>query len=316
MNPVTVGVITTVAVVGVMLTGSFIYWSYRARQESRAHDLARRLGTQKGDPQSQDLFRSQRPDPVAEGLGFVGQHLEGLTQQAGAATPVRHLAMQTGVAALIGVIAGGIMFGPMGAAFGVALGSIPYLRTKNMAQARNIAVSEQLPDALDLIGRSLQAGHGVSDAFRLVGEEMPMPIARELGQVYEQHNLGRDFRECMSELAQRNPQNFDIKIFVSSVLLQRETGGNLIEILDNIAATIRARFVFKAKVRGLTAEARMSSIILGALPFVVAAGLAWLRPGYLSVLVEDSLGQQMLLTCGLLFAAGILIMRRMSQVEA
>jgi tight adherence protein B len=193
---------------------------------------------------------------------------------------------------------------------------IPYLLIRAAARQRMVAISEQLPDALDLIGRSLQAGHGVADAFRLVSEEMPLPIARELGMVYEQHNLGRDFRECMVELAARNPHNFDLKIFVSSVLLQRETGGNLIEILDNIAATVRARFVFEAKVRGLTAEARMSSVILGALPFVVAGALAWLRPGYLTVLFEDDLGQRMILICGLLFIAGVMLMRSLARVEA
>jgi tight adherence protein B len=316
LNPVTLGIITTVAVVGVMLTGSFLYWSMRARTEARSKDLSRRLGTLSAEPEAHDLFSSERKEPLTDSLGFVGRHLEELVQQAGAPYPVRTLAIRTGLAALIGLLTGGILIGPLGAAFGLGLGALPYLHTRGLAKARNIAISELLPDALDLIGRSLQAGHGVSDAFRLVGEELPMPIARELGQVYEQHNLGRDFRECMRELAGRNPQNFDLKIFVSSVLLQRETGGNLIEILDNIAATIRARFVFQAKVRGLTAEARLSSFILGALPFVVAGGLAVLRPGYLSVLVEDDLGQRMLLVCAMLFAAGVLLMRRMAQVEA
>jgi len=314
VNSVTLGVITTVAGVGVMLTGSFLYWSMRARQHARSQDLSRRLGTSVEEKESEELFHSRSPDPVAKGLGFAGAHLEAVVQQAGAPYQVRGLAIKTGLAALVGVIVGAMLFGPLGAALGLGLGAVPYMRTRSLARARNIAVSEQLPNALDLIGRSLQAGHGLSDALRLVGEEMPMPIARELGQVYEQHNLGRDFRECMNELAARNPQNFDIKIFVSSVLLQRETGGNLIEILDNIAATVRARFVFKAKVRGLTAEARMSSVILGALPFVVAGGLAFLRPGYLSVLLEDNLGQQMLLICGLLFTSGVLLMRSMARV--
>jgi len=143
-----------------------------------------------------------------------------------------------------------------------------------------------------------------------------MPIARELGQVYEQHNLGRDFRECMTELAQRNPHNFDLKIFVSSLLLQRETGGNLIEILDNIAATIRARFVFKAKVKALTAEARMSALILGLLPFVVSGAIALLRPGYLGALIADPMGLNMLAICGMLYIAGAVMMRGLARVEA
>ncbi len=316
MDPVVLGVITTVVVVGVMLTGSFVYWSLRAQREAQAQALSRRLGTLAREPEAGDLFHSREPDPVAQALGFVGKHLEELVRQAGAQYPVRGLAQRIGLAALSGALGLGLLAGPAAAVLGTALGAVPYLMARAQARRRLMAISEQLPDALDLIGRSLQAGHGVADAFRLVAEEMPMPIAREFGQVYEQHNLGRDFRECMNALAERNPHNFDLKIFVSSVLLQRETGGNLIEILDNISATIRARFVFQAKVRGLTAEARLSSVILGALPFVVAGAIAWLRPGYLGVLFEDDIGQRMLLCCGMLFLAGVLLMRSLSQVEA
>lgn len=317
MDPVVLGAITTVVVVGVMLTGSFVYWSLAARKQDRAQSLARRLGTLGQDADlGGSLFRAKEPDPIAQALGIVGQHLEELVRQAGSTYPVRGLAIRIGVAALTGAMGLGLLGGPTGAVLGLAAGAIPYMITRSEARARMVAISEQLPDALDLIGRSLQAGHGIADSFRLVAEEMPMPIARELGVVYEQHNLGRDFRECMGELAARNPHNFDLKIFVSSVLLQRETGGNLIEILDNISATVRSRFVFEAKVRGLTAEARMSSMILGALPFVVAGAIAWLRPGYLGVLFEDDLGQRMLLTCAVLFVAGIMLMRSLSRLEA
>ncbi len=317
MNTVVLGVITTVVVVGVMLTGSFIYWSIRAQREARARSLARRLGTlaQESAPGG-DLFRSRAPDPVTQALGTLGQHLEELVRQAGASYPVRGLVLRIGGVALLGAMGLLLLMGPAGALLGLAAGALPYLWARSQAQTRMKAISAQLPDALDLIGRSLQAGHGVADAFRLVAEEMPMPIARELGRVYEQHNLGRDFRECMGELAERNPHNFDLKIFVSSVLLQRETGGNLIEILDNIAATVRARFVFQAKVRGLTAEARLSSVILGALPFVVGGAIAWLRPGYLGVLVDDDLGKHMLLGCTLLFVTGAILMRSLARAEA
>ena len=126
--------------------------------------------------------------------------------------------------------------GCSGGTDGTAFGAIPWLQTKRRAK-RNVQLSQQLPDALDLISRSLQAGHGIADAMRLVAEEMPMPVAREFGRVYEENNLGRDFRDCMTEMASRNPHNFDLRIIVSATLLQRETGGNLIEILHNIAKT-------------------------------------------------------------------------------
>jgi tight adherence protein B len=120
----------------------------------------------------------------------------------------------------------------------------------------------------------------------------------------------------MTEMAQRNPHNFDLRIVVSATLLQRETGGNLIEIYRNIAATIRARFIFKGKVRALTAEAKMSAIILGALPFVISGALMFLRPDYLSPLITEPAGRSMLLGATLLFFAGVLLMRSLAQVEA
>ena len=120
----------------------------------------------------------------------------------------------------------------------------------------------------------------------------------------------------MTEMAIRNPHNFDLRIVVSATLLQRETGGNLIEILSNIATTIRGRFIFKGKVRALTAEVRTSAFILGALPFVVAGSLMVLRPGYLVPLMTEPTGRTMLLICGTLFGSGVLLMRSLSQVEA
>ena len=159
----------------------------------------------------------------------------------------------------------GTVAGAKGALLGLLVGVIPWLLVKSAAEQRNILLSEQLPDALDLVSRSLQAGHGIADAMRLVAEEDANADREKFGRVYE-NNLGRDFRESMTELAKRNPQNFDLRIVVSATLLQRETGGNLVEIFTNIAATIRSRFIFKGKVRALTAGARMSAFILGALP--------------------------------------------------
>ena len=103
-----------------------------------------------------------------------------------------------------------------------------------------------------------------------------------------ENNLGKDLRECLGELCQRNPQNFDMKIFVSSVLLQRDTGGNLIEIIENISGTIRDRFVFGNKVKALTSEAKFSAFILMALPFCVGGLIALMRPEYLVLIDRTS----------------------------
>jgi tight adherence protein B len=315
VSPAILAIIITLIFVGMLLAGSFVYWGVASKREARARSLARRLGTIADPDDTANLFQIKQVEPLVESLGFVGRYLENLVRQAGVPYPASGLASRIGLFALAGALVLGTLFSFRAGMAGLLFGIIPWLRIRSKAAQRTVQLSEQLPDSLDLVGRSLQAGHGIADAMRLCAEEMPLPIAREFGQVYEEHNLGRDFRECMVELAERNPHNFDVRIFVSSTLLQRETGGNLIEILDNIAATVRSRFIFKGKVRALTAEARMSAFILGALPFVVTGALLVLRPDYLNPLFTESLGRSMLMVCALLFSSGILLMRGLAQVE-
>ena len=316
MNPAVVGILITVIFVGALLTGSFVYWTVASRREAKTRTMARRLGTLHDGEVGRDLFQTRQNDPIVEALGFVGRHLEDLAHQSGSKLSASGLANRVGLSALGGALVMGTLAGAKGATLGLMVGVIPWILVRSAAEQRNIQISEQLPDALDLVSRSLQAGHGIADAMRLVAEEMPLPIAREFGRVYEENNLGRDFRESMTEMAMRNPHNFDLRIVVSATLLQRETGGNLIEIFTNIAATIRSRFIFKGKVRALTAEARMSAFILGALPFVVAGALMFLRPDYLTPLFTEALGRTMLMAAALMFCAGVLLMRSLAQVEA
>ena len=316
MNPAVLGVLITVIFVGMLLAGSFVYWTLAARKQAKTRSMARRLGTI-GDPNSPaDLFQAKEEDPLVDALGYVGRYLDDLARQSGQNISASTLAVRILFAAGTASLVLGILVSFQAGMMGLLLGTLPWMQIKKQAEQRNIQLSEQLPDALDLISRSLQAGHGIADAMRLVAEEMPLPVAAEFGRVYEENNLGRDFRDCMKEMAVRNPHNFDLRIVVSATLLQRETGGNLIEILSNISSTIRGRFVFKGKVRALTAEVRTSAFILGALPFVVAGSLMILRPGYLVPLMTEPTGRSMLLACGLLFGAGVLLMRGLSQVEA
>jgi tight adherence protein B len=133
--------------------------------------------------------------------------------------------------------------------------------------------------------------------------------------VFEENQLGRDLRTSFNTLSDRNPRNFDLKLFVSSVLLQRDTGGNLIEILGNISKTIRDRFVFDAKVSALTAEARISAIILGGLPFAILGIISMMRPDYLRPLIEDPLGHYVTAGALVWFSIGVLVMRAVSDVE-
>lgn len=297
------------AVAAFLLFAQFVYWTLQSRAEVQQRELSRRLGTL--------VDKDARPELLRRGLETKGleARLDDLIRQAGSPYPISTLYSRMGIAALIGVLLLAVALKSALALFGVFAAYIPVMLLRRSAESRSHRLTEQLPDGLDLLARSLQAGHGLSEAMRGVAEEMPLPLAQEFGRVYEEHNLGRDFRECLYNLTRRNPNSFDLQIFVSSVLLQRDTGGNLVEILQSISNTIRNRFTFQGKVRALTSEARFTAYILGGLPFFVIGVIALLQPDYLDPLFKDPLGHMMLIGCGLSFSLGVFVMREISTVE-
>ncbi|MCK6506808.1 type II secretion system F family protein [Myxococcota bacterium] len=314
MNPLLQVLVASIVFVGAFVVLSFVYWGVQARKEEQQRELARRLGQLSGDP-GNTLFRTQVKDELADALGNLGRTLDEHIQQANVEYTVSGLLVRMAGFAAIGVMVGAVIFQSLVALIGLAAGFVPYAILVSKSNERASQISAQLPDALDLMARSLRAGHGLSDAMRMCAEECPMPIAMEFGRVYEEHNLGRDLRDALYNMIRRNPQNFDMRIFVSSTLLQRDTGGNMIEILQNISKTIRDRFIFRGKVKALTAEARFSAYILGGLPFAVTAAIVALRPDYLDPLIQDSLGHIFLGIVAGLFSTGIFVMRKVSQVE-
>jgi tight adherence protein B len=176
-------------------------------------------------------------------------------------------------------------------------------------------ITQQIPDTLDLMGRALRSGHAFGDALRVAGEESPAPIGEEFGRAAEEHRLGIELRAALEGLAARTPENFELRMLVSGVMLNRETGGNLIEMLENMAEVVRERLVFEGKVKALTAEVRTSAAILSALPFFAALGIMWARPGYLEPLFEPGPGQYMLAYGLCSMVVGLFVMRRISDVE-
>ena len=156
--------------------------------------------------------------------------------------------------------------------------SAPSARTK---------LSQQLPDALEMMARSLRAGHALSSAFKMVATEMPTPVSIEFARAFEAQELGMPFEKAVADMTRRAPDNQDLKIFALSVIVQKETGGNLVEIIEKIADTVRGREKFQGKLRGLTAEGRMSSYILGALPFLSLLFMLFGNRAYLMPMFEE-----------------------------
>ena len=300
--------------VAILAVGQGFYWAYRARQEREARELARRLGSL-GEGEGPSLFREQARDGVANALGGLGAHLRDSIKAADLNINVGQLLGQcAGVGAVV-AIGGLVLLGPTGLVLGPLASLAPYALVRKAGADRARALLEQLPDTLDLMARSLQAGVGLSDSFKLVAEEMPMPIAGEFGRIFEEIRFGREYRDALTKLLERNPGVFDLQLLVSSMLLQRETGGNLIEILDNIAGTVRARFLFEAKLSALTSEAKFSALVLGSLPFGVALMIFLNNPDYLEPMWTDSMGMVMSGIALTIYSLGIFGMNKVSQVE-
>ena len=222
-----------------------------------------------------------------------------------------------------------VVFGGAGLVFGVGAMHLPfaialavagaaallplvYLRGKRAK--RIVHLERQLPDAADLIARALRAGHSFPAALGMVGDELPNPLGGEFRIAFDEINYGVSMNDALMNLVSRVPVD-DVRYFVIAVLIQREAGGNLAEILGNIAGIIRERLKLLAKVRVLSAEGRLSAWILGLLPFIVIAALSVLNPSYCKVFWEDPTGQQIAgLGLGMMFF-GILWLRKTVRIR-
>jgi tight adherence protein B len=229
------------------------------------------------------------------------------------------VAAQLALSALLAFSGGAVglaLRGPLlGALLFVAGAAAPTVRLLRARARRSRQISEQLPNALDMMVRSLRAGHSLVSAFKLVATEMPGPINLEFARAYEEQNLGVSFYRAVQQMIARVPGNADLPIFGVAVVVQRETGGNLVEMLEKLAETIRARYQFYGKLSALTAEGHASGLVLAALPIITALFLMILNPHYISLLITKPLGQ-VILGCTLTFwLLGLVWLRQMGKVE-
>jgi tight adherence protein B len=173
---------------------------------------------------------------------------------------------------------------------------------------------EQLPDGLDLISRALSAGHAFSESLNMVATEMPEPIASEFRKAYEEQNLGLSLKLALENLTQRMPL-LDLRMCVTAVLIQRETGGNLAEVLEKVAYTIRERFRIMGDLKTLTTSSRMSAWLLCALPIFVALAVTVMNPEYMSVLWKDPRGHYLIAAAMIMQVTGMLIVKKILNIR-
>ena len=191
---------------------------------------------------------------------------------------------------------------------------LPYLYVTRTKAKRLDRIEQQLPDALDLMGRALRAGHAFPTALKMVGDEMSDPIAAEFRIAFDEVNFGIAMPEALMNLATRVPST-DLRYFVIAVLIQRETGGNLSELLASISAIIRDRLKLLGQVKVLSAEGRLSAWILALLPFGAAFMIQIVNPKFLEVLYTDPTGRKMLAVAGVMMLLGILAMRKIVRIR-
>jgi tight adherence protein B len=176
------------------------------------------------------------------------------------------------------------------------------------------AFEKAFPEAIDLLGRAVRAGHAFTTGLEMIAQEMPEPLAGEFRITYEEQNFGLPLRDALLNLTERVPL-VDVRFFVTALLIQKETGGNLAEILDKLAAVVRDRFRIKGEVRTKTAQGRLTAAILIALPPAMLLLLRTINPEYIRLLFEDPWGPYMLGAAALLQIIGAVVLWRIVQIE-
>jgi tight adherence protein B len=197
---------------------------------------------------------------------------------------------------------------------GILFGGMPLMWLLFRRKRRLRAFGAQLPDALEMLARSLRSGQSIGFGFNMVASEMPLPIGKEFGRVFEEQNLGIPLDESLRTLTDRIP-NLDLKFFVTAVILQRQTGGDLAEILDKIGELVRDRFRIWGQIQALTGEGRLSGVVLLALPFVLFVAVYQLNPDYVKVLFVDPMGTKMLVVAVIMQVVGALVIRKIVNIK-
>jgi tight adherence protein B len=313
-------------IVTVVGAGGFLAISSRvgSRAERRIGERLREVGqpvTIDVATESDTIVRRaiESPLPVVDKLlhgSGLGGRLAALIEQSGVKTTPASIAVLTLLSgAGLGLIASLVVRVPMVTWAIVFIGmTFPTLYLMQRRSARRRRFEEQFPEALDLLSRALRAGHAFQSALGMVGDEMPDPVGPEFKKTFEQQNFGLPLTDALNELAART-QLLDVRFFVTAVTIQRETGGNLSEVLDNLAEVVRERFKLLRQVRVHTAHGRFTGYVLLALPAALGVALMFISPDHMNTLFQHPLGRTMLVGAGVMQTVGYFWIRQVIRIE-
>lgn len=197
---------------------------------------------------------------------------------------------------------------------GIGVGFIPLGIVAIKRHMRLSAFERNFPEAIDLLGRAVRAGHAFTTGLEMIGKELPEPVAGEFRVAFEEQNFGLPMKDALLNLAERVPI-IDVQFFVTALLIQKETGGNLAEILDNLSRVVRERFKILGEVRTRTAQGRLTAAILISLPPSVGVMIGMLNPPYIKLLITDPWGPYMIITAGVMQVVGSLLLWKIVSIK-
>jgi tight adherence protein B len=246
----------------------------------------------------------------------TGNSLARLIEQSGVkTTPSAIVTFSAGAAAGCGLLAAIFVSQPLAAPVVAVMGAFtPFAWLKHKRSTRLKKFEEQFPEALDVLSRAIRAGHAFQTALGMAADELPAPVGPELKKTFDQQNYGLPLRDALLDLAQRVGL-LDVRFFVTAVLIQRDTGGNLSEILDNLSHVVRERFKIQRQVRVHTAHGRFTGYVLLTLPAFLAVALSFINPDHMQLLFRERMGQMMLVGAMVMQFVGFFWIRQVIKIE-
>jgi tight adherence protein B len=299
-----------------------MWWNERSGPEAKRMERRLRAASAGGHAVEQLTILKQRALSSSEGLqqlllGVPRVHsLDRILIQSGLSISVADLLGLSLILGALGLFVP-IFFGRgvlLGIGLAVVLAALPMLYVLHAKSKRLTRVESQLPDAIDLMGRAMRAGHAFPNALNMVGDEMAEPIGLEFRTLFDEINYGVSLEDALLNLLTRVPST-DLRYFVVALLIQRQTGGNLAELLDNISTIVRSRIKLMGEVRTLSAEGKLSAWILSLLPFGAALVINLVNPGFMTVLWTDQGGLKMVYGALFMMAGGIWWMTRIIKIR-
>jgi tight adherence protein B len=298
-------------------------WTFLNRSSLTASDSA--LERLREVEQAQDAARNILRDESVSSLPGLDRLLGGrditqrLTvklQSAGMEMTPGSFVLGMGISALLIMVIGRWMTNSIiGAAIGTGIGLVVPVYWLGMKETKRLFLfQEQLPEAIDMLVSAMRAGYSFQAAMKFIGEEVPAPLGPEFARFYEEQRLGMEVRTALLALQER-VNSLDLRMFVTAILIQRETGGNLSEVLGKIATLMRERSALKGEIRTLTAESKLSARILGGLPFVVFGAVNLLNPGFMRPMMATSYGPWVFFAASLSVMFGYWIMMQIADIE-